>query len=99
MPEEVPCDSDRWRERYSLWQVHTYYIYTEQQHVYKAVNKSTNMMSVRKPRSPLGLYNPCAPPIARDGGPDRFYTGKVGFHPGAVASNLELELKAYLPNE
>jgi hypothetical protein len=56
-------------------------------------------MPVCRPPNQLGSYSPFAPPIARDGGPDRSYTGMVGFHPGAVASNLEFESKAYLPNE
>ncbi len=46
-----------------------------------------------------GFLQPMRTPIAGEGGPDRSYTGKVGFNLGAVASNLELELKAYLPNE
>ena len=69
----------------------------KQQHIYKAVNKSTNIMPVQKPRSPLGSYNPGASPMARDSGLDRSYTGKVGSRPGAVASNLELRQREEAP--
>jgi hypothetical protein len=101
LPEEVPYDSHRWRERYSLWQdIHTYvHIHTQQQQNSNTyiVNKSTNIMPVQKPRSPLGSYNPGASPMESDSGLDRSYTGKVGSRPGAVASNLELRQREEAP--
>ena len=73
------------------------HLHTTEQHVHKEVNKSTNTKLLHKPRSPLASYNPGTPPIPRDGGPDRSYTGKVGSHPGAVTSNPELQQREEAP--
>ena len=88
MPEEVRGGFDRWRERYSLRQVHRN-IYTQQQYVHKSINNSTITKPMNILRSPLGLYNPGPAPIARDVGPDRFCPGKVRSRRCTVASNAE----------
>ena len=69
--------------------IHTYK-HTHPKHIHKTFNNSTRIKPIRKPSSPLGSCNPGAPPMARDGGPDRPYPGKVRSCPGTVASNAEL---------
>ena len=69
-PEEVPLDSERWRERYGLRQVHTQ-IYTQLHSQHKKTNNSRNIKETVLPFDALGSCMRGPTPIGREAGCQR----------------------------
>jgi hypothetical protein len=87
--EEVPIDSELWRERYGLWQVHSQ-ICKEMNHEHKKPNKSTNTKATVLPPGSLGSYLRGPSPIASGDGCKRSCSGKARSCPCAPASVAEV---------